>query len=40
MAEIHYVRYSSGVYKKNDVPAICLDALCTYTTQRKHALPD
>ena len=40
MAEIQDGRYSSGLYTKNVVPPICLDAPCTYTTQRKHALSD
>ena len=39
MAEIQDGGYSSGLYKKN-VPPICLDSPCTYTTHRKHALSD
>ena len=27
-------------YTKNGMPSICLDAPCTYTTQRKHTLSD
>ena len=39
MPEIQDGRYSSGLYKKRFCPPpICLDAPCTYTTQRKHAL--
>ena len=35
MAEIQDGRYSSVLYKKK-----CLDAPCTSTTRRKHALSD